>query len=63
MYWTEILTAVALVLVIEGMLPFVRPGRYKQLVAQIVRLSDNQLRTFGLAAMIIGIVLLFVVRN
>jgi len=62
-YWTEILTAVALVLVIEGMLPFVRPGRYKQLVAQIVRLSDNQLRTFGLTAMIIGIVLLFIVRN
>lgn len=63
MYWTEILTALALVLVIEGMLPFVRPGRYKQLVAQIVRLSDNQLRTFGLSAMIIGIVLLFIVRN
>ena len=63
MYWTEILTALALVLVIEGMLPFVRPGRYKQLVAQIVRLSDNQLRAFGLGAMIIGIVLLFVVRN
>ena len=63
MYWTEILTAVALVLVIEGILPFVRPRRYKQLVAQIVRLSDNQLRTFGLAAMIIGIVLLFIVRG
>jgi len=63
MYWTEILTALALVLVIEGMLPFVRPGRYKQLVAQIVRLSDNQLRMFGLSAMIIGIVLLFIVRN
>ena len=63
MYWTEILTALALVLVIEGMLPFVRPGRYKQLVAQIVRLSDNQLRMFGLTAMIIGIVLLFIVRN
>ena len=63
MYWTEILTALALVLVIEGMLPFVRPGRYKQLVAQIVRLSDNQLRMFGLSAMIIGIVLLFLVRN
>ena len=63
MYWTEILTALALVLVIEGMLPFVRPGRYKQLVAQIVRLSDNQLRMFGLSAMIIGIVLFFIVRN
>lgn len=63
MYWTEILTALALVLVIEGILPFVGPGRYRQMVAQIVRLSDNQLRTFGLAAMIAGIVLLFVVRG
>jgi uncharacterized protein YjeT (DUF2065 family) len=61
--WTEILTAVALVLVIEGMLPFVRPGRYKQLVAQIVRLSDNQLRTVGLVSMIAGLLLLFVVRH
>ena len=63
MYWTEILTAIALVLVIEGMLPFVRPGRYKQMVAQIVRLTDNQLRLFGLSSMIIGIVLLFIVRS
>jgi uncharacterized protein YjeT (DUF2065 family) len=63
MYWTEILTAVALLLVIEGMLPFVRPGRYKQMVAQIVRLPDNQLRLFGLAAMIIGLLLLFIVRS
>jgi uncharacterized protein YjeT (DUF2065 family) len=62
-YWTEILTAVALVLVLEGMLPFVGPGRYKQLVAQIVRLSDNQLRTFGLTTMIAGLLLLFFVRS
>ncbi len=63
MYWTEILTAVALVLVIEGMLPFIAPNRYKQMVAQVVRLSDNYLRTFGLAAMIAGLVLLFIVRG
>ena len=63
MYWTDILTAVALVLVIEGMLPFVRPGRYKQLVAQIVRLSDNQLRTFGFVSMLAGLLLLFIVRS
>jgi uncharacterized protein YjeT (DUF2065 family) len=62
-YWTEILTACALVLVIEGILPFVGPTRYKQMVAQIVRLRDNQLRTFGLTAMIAGLVLLFIVRS
>jgi uncharacterized protein YjeT (DUF2065 family) len=63
MYWTEILTACALVLVLEGILPFVGPGRYKQLVAQIVRLSDNQLRAAGLTAMTAGLVLLFLVRS
>ena len=62
MYWQEILTAVALVLVIEGMLPFIGPGRYRQLVAQITRLGDNQLRTFGLTSMIAGLLLLFYVR-
>ena len=63
MYWKEILTAVALVFIIEGMLPFVGPGRYRQIVAQVVRLSDNQIRTFGLTAMITGLVVLFVVRS
>lgn len=63
MLWTEILTAFALLLVIEGMLPFIRPERYKQLVAQIARLSDNQLRNFGLLMMIAGLVLLFFVRS
>jgi len=62
-YWKEILTAVALVFIIEGMLPFVGPGRYRQIVAQVVRLSDNQIRTFGLTAMITGLVVLFVVRS
>lgn len=61
--WTEILTALALVLVLEGMLPFVRPDRYRQLVAQIVRLSDNQLRNVGLFAMIAGLLLLYFVRS
>jgi len=63
MYWSEILTAIALLFVIEGMLPFVRPSRYKQLVAQITRLSDGQLRTYGLSAMIAGLLLLFFVRS
>jgi uncharacterized protein YjeT (DUF2065 family) len=63
MYWTEILTALALLMIIEGMLPFIGPDRYKQLVAQIARLSDNQLRTFGLSAMIAGLLLLFLVRG
>ena len=58
----EILTAVALVLIIEGLLPFASPGRYRQMVAEIVRLGDNHIRTVGLAVIVIGLVMLFIVR-
>ena len=63
MAWTEILTALALVLIIEGMVPFVGPSKYRQIVAQIAMLSDNHLRTVGLVVMIAGLILLFVVRG
>ena len=63
MPWTEILTAVALVLIIEGMVPFIGPRAYRQIVAQMAQLSDNHLRTVGLVIMIIGVVLLLLVRN
>lgn len=61
--WVEILTAIALVLVIEGLLPFAAPSRYRQMVAEIVRLGDNHMRTIGLVLIIVGLVLLFVVRQ
>ena len=63
MAWTEILTALALVLIIEGMVPFVGPSKYRQIVAQMALLSDNHLRMVGLVVMIAGLALLFVVRG
>ncbi len=63
MFWTEVLTAFALVLVIEGMLPFISPSRYRRMVAEVTRLGDNAIRNIGLIVMIIGIVLLFIVRG
>ena len=63
MAWTEILTALALVLIIEGMVPFVGPRKYRQIVSQMAMLSDNNLRTVGLVIMVAGVVLLFVVRS
>ncbi len=53
----------ALVLVIEGMLPFISPRKYRELVAEIARLGDNHIRSIGLIVMIIGIVTLFFIRN
>ncbi len=63
MFWTEVLTAIALVLVIEGMLPFISPSRYRRMVAEVTRLGDNTIRNIGLVLMIIGLVLLFIVRG
>ena len=63
MAWTEILTAFALVLIIEGLLPFASPSRYRQMVAQLVMLGDNHIRTVGLVIIVIGLVLLYIVRS
>ena len=50
-------------LIIEGMLPFVSPQKYRQMVAEITRLGDNQIRNIGLVVMAIGVVVLFFVRG
>ena len=63
MHWQEILTAVALLLVIEGMLPFISPAKYRQMVSEITRLSDNHIRNIGLVIMVAGLLLLFLVRG
>jgi uncharacterized protein YjeT (DUF2065 family) len=51
------------VLIIEGMLPFVSPRKYRQMVAEITRLGDNQIRNIGLVVMAIGLAVLFFVRG
>ena len=50
-------------LIIEGMLPFISPAKYRQMVAEIVQLSDSQIRNIGLVVMIVGILVLFMVRG
>ena len=50
--------AVALVLVIEGLLPFLSPGTWRRVFERAVQLSDGQIRFFGLTSMVVGLVLL-----
>jgi uncharacterized protein YjeT (DUF2065 family) len=59
---TLFLTALALVLVFEGLLPFAAPGRYRKMVDELARLSDNSLRTVGLAIMLAGLLLLYFIQ-
>lgn len=60
--WQDILTAFALYLIIEGMIPFVGPGLFRRTVAKMAQLDDNNLRLSGLFVMATGLILLFIVR-
>jgi len=60
--WQEIVTAIALVLIIEGMIPFVNPSRFRNFVERMSQLKDSNLRFIGLISMLIGLLLLFFVR-
>ncbi|MGH8193474.1 MAG: DUF2065 domain-containing protein [Woeseiaceae bacterium] len=61
--WQDILTAFALYLIIEGMIPFIGPKRFRRAVEQISRMTDNNLRLMGLIAMGAGLLMLFIVRS
>jgi uncharacterized protein len=47
--------ALALVLVIEGLFPFISPGGWRRLFSQVMQLSDGQIRFFGLGSIIAGL--------
>ena len=55
----DFVRAIALVLVIEGMMPFLSPDGWRQAMIQAGRLSDKTLRTIGLASMVIGVLVLY----
>jgi len=46
--------AMALVLVIEGLFPFLSPQGWRRMFAQILQLSDGQIRFFGLCSILAG---------
>jgi hypothetical protein len=55
---TRLLMAFALVLVIEGLLPFLAPEIWRETFRRLMALSDGQIRFFGLTSMIVGLALL-----
>lgn len=61
--WNDLLSAVALILVIEGVMPFLSPGTLRQSMQQLAQLPDRVLRVIGLTSMIGGVLLLYFVRQ
>jgi uncharacterized protein YjeT (DUF2065 family) len=59
---TTLLMAFALMLVIEGLLPFLAPKLWRETFRRLMQLTDGQIRFFGLTSMIAGLILLFVAR-
>ena len=56
------LLAFALMLIIEGVLPFLAPSLWRDTFRRITQMSDGQIRFFGLTSMLIGLLLLFLAR-
>lgn len=50
--------ALALLLVIEGLLPFISPRSWRGMFEQILRLSNGQIRFFGLCSVLAGLITL-----
>jgi uncharacterized protein YjeT (DUF2065 family) len=57
--FTTFLMAFALMLVVEGLLPFLAPNLWRETFRRITQMSDGQIRFFGLTSMIIGVLLLY----
>ncbi len=59
---SELLAAFALAMIFEGMMPFIAPKGWREMVLKISRLADNQLRQMGFVIMLTGLALLWSVR-
>ena len=57
------LMAFALMLVIEGLLPFLAPKAWRETFRRVMLLSDGQIRFIGLTSMLSGLILLYMFRN
>lgn len=51
--------ALSLMLVLEGILPFLMPGVWRETFRRLTEMSDGQIRFVGLASMLVGLLLLF----
>ena len=57
---TSLLLAFALMLVLEGLMPFIAPAAWRETFRRLVQMTDGQIRFIGLSSMLVGVVLLTV---
>lgn len=60
--WHDLWVALALVMVIEGLIPFLSPAAMKQMMLAVIGMDDKSLRISGLISMLLGVVTLYLVN-
>ncbi|SEQ44631.1 hypothetical protein SAMN05421693_13211 [Ectothiorhodospira magna] len=61
--WSDLLAALALLMIIEGLLPFLNPAGFRRGLLQVAELSDSALRGIGLFSLLIGVLALWWIRG
>ena len=60
--WHDLLVALALVMVIEGILPFLNPNGMRNMMRMMSEMEDKALRMTGLISMLVGVATLYLVN-
>jgi uncharacterized protein YjeT (DUF2065 family) len=60
--WESLFQAIALMLVLEGIIPFLYPSKWRNMVAILAEINDRRLRIMGMITMLMGVVLLYLVN-
>ncbi|MBL4572026.1 MAG: DUF2065 domain-containing protein [Gammaproteobacteria bacterium] len=60
--WHELAIAFCLMLVVEGIIPFISPGRWRKMLLMLDQIDDNTMRMLGLGSMLTGTVLLLMIN-
>lgn len=60
--WQSLLVAGCLMLIVEGIMPFLYPQRWRRMVTVLAQMNDGRMRALGLGSMLLGLVLLLLVH-
>jgi uncharacterized protein len=61
--WNQLFAALAIVCIIEGVMPFIHPGGLKRLLNRLSATGERELRLAGFFSILVGLLILFVVRS
>ena len=60
--WSVFIAAIGLMLILEGILPFVHPDGWRKVFLMAVQMNNNELRFLGLSSMLLGLLILYFSR-